>query len=285
MKTILVCTDGSPYSEACCHYAAWMAHRGGMAVKVLYVSDLRQFGMLAVADLGGSVGAIPYEGILSQVEEIEVHKAKIIESGTRAYFEKEKLTPHFQFIHAKGFLLDRLNDLIEKDHSIEIVMLGKRGENADFAADHLGTSMERVVRATTKPCFVTPEKFSAPKKVLLAYDGSHSSKKALKYILHSLALSGLDLHVVTVAENSPFQNEAPADIQSLEPEIKKAGFKPHLSVLSGLTEEVISEYTKEHSIDLLIMGAYGHSRIRHLIIGSTTTDLIRRCNTPVILFR
>jgi hypothetical protein len=83
MKTIIVCTDGSPHSEACCHYAAWMAHRGEVAIKALYVSDLRQFGMLAVADLGGSVGAIPYEGILSQVEEMEEHKAKIIEAGTR----------------------------------------------------------------------------------------------------------------------------------------------------------------------------------------------------------
>ena len=164
-------------------------------------------------------------------------------------------------------------------------MLGKRGENADFAAEHLGSSMERVVRATSKPCFVTPAKFSAPRKVLLAYDGGDSCKKALKHILGSSALAGLDLHVVTVAENSPFQNEGPADIQSLEPKIIEAGFKPHMSVLSGLAEEVISDYVTENGIDLLIMGAYGHSRIRHLIIGSTTTDLIRRCNIPVVLFR
>lgn len=37
--------------------------------------------------------------------------------------------------------------------------------------------------------------------------------------------------------------------------------------------------------DLLVMGAYGHSRIRELIIGSTTTEMIRRTKQPVLLFR
>ena len=34
-----------------------------------------------------------------------------------------------------------------------------------------------------------------------------------------------------------------------------------------------------------LMGAYGHSRIRHLLIGSTTTAMIRSCHIPVLCFR
>jgi len=40
-----------------------------------------------------------------------------------------------------------------------------------------------------------------------------------------------------------------------------------------------------NAINLLVMGAYGHSRIRYLIIGSTTTEMIRTCKIPVLLFR
>jgi nucleotide-binding universal stress UspA family protein len=36
---------------------------------------------------------------------------------------------------------------------------------------------------------------------------------------------------------------------------------------------------------MLVMGAYGHSRIRSLIIGSTTATMIRACKVPVILMR
>jgi nucleotide-binding universal stress UspA family protein len=38
-------------------------------------------------------------------------------------------------------------------------------------------------------------------------------------------------------------------------------------------------------IDLLVMGAYGHSRIRSMIIGSTTTEMVRSCLIPVMLIR
>lgn len=33
------------------------------------------------------------------------------------------------------------------------------------------------------------------------------------------------------------------------------------------------------------MGAYGHSRIREFILGSTTTTMVRTCLVPVLMFR
>jgi len=39
------------------------------------------------------------------------------------------------------------------------------------------------------------------------------------------------------------------------------------------------------SHDLVVMGAYGHSRIRSLIIGSTTTATVRSCKVPLLLMR
>lgn len=41
----------------------------------------------------------------------------------------------------------------------------------------------------------------------------------------------------------------------------------------------------EAAVDLLVMGAYGHSRIRNLIVGSTTTAMLRSCQIPVLLLR
>jgi nucleotide-binding universal stress UspA family protein len=48
---------------------------------------------------------------------------------------------------------------------------------------------------------------------------------------------------------------------------------------------VILDEVEREGIDLLVMGAYGHSRIRTLIIGSTTTATLRRCPVPVLMFR
>jgi len=34
-----------------------------------------------------------------------------------------------------------------------------------------------------------------------------------------------------------------------------------------------------------VMGAYGHSRVRQLMIGSTTTQMIQSCKAPVLVMR
>ena len=46
MPNILVCSDGSNYSQEACHYAAWMAKLTQANVTVLYVSPVRNYEIL-----------------------------------------------------------------------------------------------------------------------------------------------------------------------------------------------------------------------------------------------
>ena len=48
---------------------------------------------------------------------------------------------------------------------------------------------------------------------------------------------------------------------------------------------MLCDYQREHAIELLVMGAYGHSRIRQFLVGSTTTAMIRRAQSPLLLLR
>ena len=56
-------------------------------------------------------------------------------------------------------------------------------------------------------------------------------------------------------------------------------------ILPGVPEKVIAETVRQRGINLLVMGAYGHSRIRQFIVGSTTTTMVRTCLVPVLMFR
>jgi len=67
--------------------------------------------------------------------------------------------------------------------------------------------------------------------------------------------------------------------------LQGAGSQPVCRLLEGEPEKAISNYISQHDISLLLMGAYGHKRIRHLVIGSTTAQLLRSSNIPVLLFR
>ncbi|MDO2133227.1 universal stress protein [Escherichia coli] len=44
-------------------------------------------------------------------------------------------------------------------------------------------------------------------------------------------------------------------------------------------------YQEEHGVDLLVMGAYGHSRIRQFLVGSTTAHMLRTTTTALLLLR
>ncbi len=55
--------------------------------------------------------------------------------------------------------------------------------------------------------------------------------------------------------------------------------------MQGQSETIVAQTVESEGIDLLVKGAYGHSRVRSLIIGSTTTGMVRSCKIPIALCR
>lgn len=283
MKRLLVCTDGSDYAGVCCEYALWAAKRLDAAVDVLYVSDLRQFEIPAIADLSGSLGVQPYQGVVGQLQELEQHKANLIEASTRRVFVETGGLPEerFAFHHETGLLVDSIGQFEER---ASLVFLGKRGENANFAKGHLGSMLERVVRASSRPCWVTARKFIEPKKIALAFDGGKSGLKALQWLADTSIFKDAEIYVLSVADEIS-ENACLGHLSLAERNLKNSGHKPRCEMLNGEVETVIGDYVEDFGIDMLIAGAYGHSRLRELFIGSTTTELLRRCRVPVLCFR
>ena len=65
----------------------------------------------------------------------------------------------------------------------------------------------------------------------------------------------------------------------------KAGLDVSDMFVPGDPETVIALTAKEQAIDLLIMGAFGHSPWRSLLFGSKTADLLRSSRIPTLLLR
>ena len=56
-------------------------------------------------------------------------------------------------------------------------------------------------------------------------------------------------------------------------------------LLSGEVIEILHDYQNSHAIDLMVMGAYGHSKIRQFFVGSNTTKMISSSKIPLLLLR
>ncbi|MCD8283255.1 MAG: universal stress protein [Opitutae bacterium] len=284
MNNILACIDGSRYGQVCVQYAIWLSKKTDMNVSALYVSELWQYETPLIADFGGTLGTQPYLGLTAQLKEVEEQKAKVISDYIRSEFSKAGIPNRVEFFHRSGLLVDCIDEFENTRKDIGVIVLGKRGENANFAKGQLGSNMERVIRATNRPCFVANRKFIEQKKLLLAYDGSASATKALEYLATQKQFIEQEIHLITVSK--PGQ-ETDATRLLFEAEARFSGgpHTPICQVLAGTPADAIAKYVVDNDITCVIMGAYGHSRIRRFIIGSTTTELVRRCLVPVIMFR
>ena len=287
MKRILLCTDGSLFSQTSYLYAAWLGTRLDATVDVIYVTDARGKAAAEARNLSGSIGLGASEALLNQLVALEHEKAKLDRERAKIILQdaQQVLTSNgvkgVRSIHETGFLVDCLERF---EAEADLIVLGKRGETAEFASGHLGANLERIIRASYKPCFVTSRKFNPIERLLLAYDGSPSCKKMLQFLIDSPAFKGLELYIVTVAKTSG-DEIAIARIEEAKQQALSGGFEPICCLMEGNPEATIAQCAEDNNINLLMMGAYGHNRIRHLVIGSTTTQILRSSHIPVLLFR
>lgn len=282
-EKIVALVDGSIYSASVCDHAAWISQRTQAPVEVLHVLGRRE--APEKADLSGAIALGARTALMAELAELDAQRAKLINHRGRAILEDARAILDKAGVTEITTRL-RQGDVVETIAEVEkdarVIMVGKRGEAADFAKGHLGSNLERIIRASTKPVFVASRAFKPIEKVLVAYDGGVSAMKAVDHIARSQLFQGLHIHVVTVGTATPEVKKGLENAQAL---LQAAGLGVETSVVAGQPETALGKLTEEAQFGMLVMGAYGHSRIRSMIIGSTTTQMIRSCKVPVVLMR
>lgn len=285
MQRILLCVDDSSFARSGCVLAAWFATRLRAGVDVLCVTGEHR--QTATRDYSGSIGLGASETLLKQLVKLEHEKAQLEYQRSKLILEEAREVlasqevEHIQLINETGNFVDHFQKI---EPQVDLVILGKRGESSELVFEHLGSNVERIVRLSHKPCLVASQQTKSIARLLLAYDGSESCQKMLHFLTSSPAFQGLELHIVTVATQDE-DATAHAHLEKARKIAYEAGFMPICQQLTGNSEEEIAGYSEKRNIDLLMMGAYGHSRIRHLVIGSTTSQLLRSSHIPVLVFR
>ena len=281
---IVALVDGSIYSASVCDHAAWISGRTGAPVELVHVLGRRE--APDAQDHSGAIALGARTALMEQLAELDAQRAKLIRHRGRAILEDAQAILNKAGVTEITTRL-RHGDILETVAEIEadarVIVIGKRGAAADFAKGHLGSNLERIVRASHKPVFIASRAFKPIAKVLVAYDGGASAMKAVDHIARSPLFRGMAVHVVTAGSSTA---EAVKGLEDAKAQLKAAGIEAETSILSGQPETTLCKLVEEDAqFDMLVMGAYGHSRIRSLIIGSTTTAMIRSCKVPVILVR
>ncbi|MEM5502262.1 universal stress protein [Ahrensia kielensis] len=283
MDKILTLLDGSEYSESVCHHTAWIAQKLNAHVVAMHVLGRRE--AAPATDLSGALRLGARTALLEELSALDEQRAKLAQAKGHAILEDAKKIlekddiPSVTLRLRKGDLLDSVREF---DGEIRAITIGKRGEGADFASGHLGSNLERIVRISKVPVFVASREFRPISKVLVAYDGSASAKVAIERMSTSPVFDDLDICVLCVGQDSV---KAQKTADEAVAKLSAANIKASSRVEAGDPEDVLSKLVAEEGFDLLVMGAYGHSRIRTLIIGSTTAAMVQSVKIPVLLYK
>ncbi len=282
MSKIIALVDGSVYSESVCDHAAWVATRKGSSVEVIHILK-RSSGKSS--NLSGNIGLGARSKLMDELADLDAQNAKLAQKRGRAILEdaEERLrSDGVKDVTTRLRQGDLVEELLAAEVDADLVIIGKRGEAADFAKLHLGSNLERVVRSCKKPILVTSRAFNPVKRFMIAFDGGKSAMKAVNHIAQSRVFAGLKCKLLTVDSD---KTEVKRALEGAAALLRDAGYEVETEIAQGQAEKVICETSQKHEVDVLVMGAYGHSRIRSLIIGSTTTAMVQSCQVPVLLFR
>ncbi|HYW13454.1 MAG TPA: universal stress protein [Longimicrobium sp.] len=282
MTDVLACIDGSRSAEAVCDYAAWASLRLEAPLTFLHVLDQpRQ----PAADLSGTIGLGTREHLLEELASLDEKRGRVALEQGHLMLEaaRERAVadgvPRPEIRQRHGDLVETLGEM---EQHIRLLVIGRRGERGGSLGQHVGGHLENVIRTMHRPILVTPLRFTPVRSAMLAFDGSATTRKGVEMLAGSPLFRGLPIHLVLVGADG---GEAAAQLHRARQVLVDAGFDAPVAIRAGEVEPTLHAYQAEHGIDLLVMGAYGHSRIRQFLVGSTTTTMLRTSETPLLLLR
>ena len=283
MTHVMACIDGSPQAAAVCDCSAWASKRLDAPLTLLHVLDRQQYPVSG--DLSGIIGLGSREFLLQELATLDEKRAKLALEEGRMMLDSARQRAISAGV-AQPECRQRHSDLVESLRDLQdetrLLVIGRQGEDSGDAIQHIGSQLENVIRTMQRPILVAPNDFSAPQSVMLAFDASATSRKGVEMLAGSPLFKGMPIHLVMVAADTA---DNQAQLENARGVLTAAGFNVEIAIRAGEVEPTLHAYQAEHGIDLLVMGAYGHSRIRQFFVGSTTTNMIRTTPTPLLLLR
>lgn len=283
-EKVLACVDRSHFAEYVTDYAAWAALRMESPLELLHVID-RHPGVASRKDHSGAIGIDAREQLLSALSDEDESRSRVAREEGRIFLNRLReraVAAGVQAPDVRQRYGPLAETLFEQEETVELFVLGRRGESAETTQRDLGRNVENMVRRLHKPILTVTEGFSEPQRAMIAFDGSPVTRRGVEMVAHSRLFRGMPVQLLMAGKEDP---ENMRRLESARQELVAAGYETEARLIPGDPELVIARAAREQAIDLLIMGAYGHSPLRSLLFGSKTSDLLRSARIPTLLLR
>ncbi len=166
----------------------------------------------------------------------------------------------------------------------DLVVLSKPyGKDKGIAEEAI---LEAALFAGNVPVLVLPrdQEVKRPEKVVLAWNQSAEAMDAIRASLPMLQQASLtNIVIVDPPRHGPDRSDPGGMLSQM---LARHGVRAEISVIAATlprTADVLARHCEDQQADLLVMGAYGHSRFREAIMGGATRDMLEAANIPVFM--
>ena len=285
MNYVIASIDSSPMNLPVTDAAAWVCGRLNKPLLLLHTLEKQlQHG---ADDLSGAIGLGAQSDLMERIAELDHERSQLALRHGRALLEaanKRAESLGLKTVETKLRHGDFIEALVDLEQQARLMVVGKAGQDHGMAHDFsaVGSHIETLIRQIHTSLLIVPHQFAPPTSFMLAYDGQETAERSLERVISGGLLAGLPCHLVMVNAKSGTQK---AQFQAANDRLREAGFEVIAATLEGDTFEALDAYREQHQLGLIIMGAFSHSKIRHLFLGSNTIRMIENASVPLIILR
>jgi nucleotide-binding universal stress UspA family protein len=272
IESILLATDGSEAAAAAERFAVALASRIRARLTGLTVIEDRWLQGLRAEGLGVPPPALDgLEGFLKARAEAVCRRVGELAraGGIEAMAES-----------VRGIADDRI---VERGQGVDLLVLGRDGENAGCRTALIGSTVDGVLRKTSKPVVVVPEGAELGGPIVLGFDGSPGSRIAAKLAVELATRLSQPIHVFVDSKDKGRAVARFDDVRRLLG--SGSGSVREASSTLGRPDVKIVDTARSARAGLIVMGAFGRNRISEYFVGSNSAAVVRTSPIAVLLAR
>ncbi len=275
LKSLLLALDGSPYSTVALKIAVALSQVHSAALCGIGVLDTAAIRRPEPIPIGGNAYKEPLEQAFRDQAVLQInrflHEFSDVCQSKGIDYNTKTLEGH---PHEQIALEARHHDLI---------VISRETHFHFPAQDRPGDTLERLARNSPRPILAAPTDSNGGKGVVVAYDDSAASARALQLFQLSGLYDTQDVTVISVDPNRKRAERRCANAVSyLERHGRRVSGMPIAS--HGRPGEILLAEVDSSRPALMVMGCFGHSGLRQRLFGTTTEEFLFRYQFPVPIF-
>lgn len=286
IKTILVPATGSDTDDITFASALTVAREFDAHLNFLHVR-VDAAAMAATMAQDGS-GAAMITGLVDRIDEEASRREEQAKQLLQRFCQRELLAiaetptpgeqtgPSAQWLWEVG---DESYWVVEHGRSTDLLVLGRPREDQGVSAD----TIERALLGSGRPLLIPPAAgfFALPDTIIVAWKAAPEAARAVAAAMPFLH-AAKQIVILTVAEEKGSSDDESARLMStLQWHGLNASTRHMQPERAGAADTLLTAAAEANA--LVVMGAYGHSRMREWIFGGFTQHVLRGAGVPVLM--